>query len=198
MMKLYTAVGTKQQDSGGRFLVVSDTEEYVLTGTEPYVWSSLKWVFAEEGNISGRMRYLMKAARIHGDQGIGDAEFSYGLRRLITRKLIVSGDGEDREGAIEGLLRRSIIVPWGPSAADRSTAFWLCISYGYGIRRALHALSTAQLSDGERKVLNMLRGCGDITSHLKDMDSAEQRDFLRAVSGMIMKKVLTISSVKGD
>ena len=197
-MKVYTAVGIKKQDNGGRFLVSVNTEEYVLSGVEPYIWSSLTWSFVDGQEISQRMRYLMKKANINGTRNVGDAEFAYGLRRLCTRRLVISGGGSDRECAVEGILKRSVVVPFGPSAADRSTAFWLCISHGLGVRSAVRALRSAKLDNMERCVLELLQENGDISLMMESLDDAKKYEYLRIIAGMIAKRVLTIASVKGD
>ncbi len=197
-MKVFTAVGIKKQDKGGRFLVSVNMEEYVLSGVEPYIWSSITWAFVDEDEVFQRMRYLMKKAQICETRSISDAEFSYGLRRLCTRGLVVAGEGENRDYAIDELLGRSIIVPFGPSAASRSTAFWLCISTGLGLRKAARALRVAQLDNSERHVLDMIRENGDIAKHIRDMTETEENEFLCTVSGMVSKRVLTIASMKGE
>lgn len=197
-MKVYTAVGIKKQDNGGRFLVSVNTEEYVLSGVEPYIWSSITWVFVGEDEIFQRMRYLMKKAQIYGKRSISDAEFSYGLRRLRTRGLVEVGEGESRDCAIGELLRRCTVAPFGPSAENRSTAFWLCISNGLGLRKAVRALRVAQLDVRERHVLGMIQKDGDIVAHTRGMNKEAEHEYIHMVELMISKRVLTIASVKGE
>lgn len=216
-MKWYTAVGVKKQNTGGRFCVVSNMEERILTEMEIQIWSALLWVFCEETEILERVtRILQIAFGTEEKRKINEAEFHYCLCRLENRGLVIGCEGECAEEAVENLIRYVTMVRTRRSTAEKLYLFKDSLSMGKGVRFALRAFAKEPLSKEEEHLLYMLEQNGRIDIHLQNLakqavqaaalvgESAGtfaecvQRDFLADVIALYGRKQLLIESIRKE
>lgn len=217
-MKWYTAIGVKRNSADRRFYVRCGTEDKVLTGMEIQIWSTLLWAFCEEKDIFVRMMGLLTMA--FGEEEtrkrVKKEEFQYCLRRLETRGLIASCEGETAEEAEEGLIRRVTMVRVRCSRHEKMQLFINSMEMGKGLRFSLRAFAKTKFTLEEENILNRLDEDGRIDSHLRRLEQkagqrasfvegddtefsrSVQQEFLSGVIALYGRKQLMIESIRKE
>lgn len=217
-MKWYTAIGVKRNSADRRFCVRCGTEEKILTGMEIQIWSTLLWAFCEEKDIFGRMMGLLSLAfgEAEAQKKATEGEFQYCLRRLETRGLIASCEGETAEDAVEGLIRRATMVRGECSRQEKMRLFLNSMKMGKGLRFSLRAFARTTLTEEEENLLKRLDEDGRIDIHLRQLENkadqvaalvagddtkfskSVQQEFLADVIALYGRKQLMIESIRRE
>ena len=219
-MKLYTAIGIRNNGDGKSFSVRLGEEEKILEDMEIYIWSSILWTFCEEEKVYGRMEKMvgMALGEERAKQKIRREEYASCLRRLCVRGLVVCSEGEDAEDAVMRLMRSAVMKPSRITFGERFRAFREGMKRGQGLRFAVRAFRKESLDKEERELLWQIHQTGDIARHLKELrentgrnsfflqDDAQrdklqeimQKDFIASVVTLYGKKLLNICSLHGE
>lgn len=110
MLTLFTAIGhltIQKNDKGTRIPIVkTGGQEYALSTHELYLWSSLAFQILTKEELQ---QIYHTQAKEHLRPN--DSDFTYVLRRLLTRGIIVQGGGVTGVDALYRLFAQMHIVP---------------------------------------------------------------------------------------
>lgn len=207
-MKWYTAIGIKENRNDRKFHVkVGKYEDKVLAGMEIFLWTSLLWVFAEENEIFGRMTKLLQLS-LPEKKEIDLEEYKYCFRRLCTRGLVISCEGDTKESAAEELLRVAAVELTTPNFHDRYIQFLTSVVHGNTIRFSSRAFKRKPLEKRYKKLLERMKKQGDISFYIEEIqvegrnlgqDTGEicgrQKSFLEIVMELYREKIITIRAI---
>ena len=218
-MKWYTAIGLKRNNGKAEFCVQVGQDEKVLRGTEIYIWTALLWTFCEEKEIYDRVKRVLQITfgEKSAEERLCKEEYMFCFRRLCVRGLIACCEGEEVEDAVMYIMKRAVLKPYQITTAERWGIFWTSIKCGKGLRFALKAFQRNLLEENERKLLGILKVCGDIAYHLeiirnqtvqidflpadsektKEFQEILQKNFLVDVMMLYAKKLVNISFIAG-
>jgi len=215
-MRYYTAIGIKKDTKDGCFNVVLDGEEKTLIEMESFIWVSMLWVFLEEQNIFMRMKRMLELT-FHemAEEKIDKEKFLFCLKRLHTRGLIICGDGETLEVAVNNVMKQAIVIPSYISMQRRFHMFQESVSRGRSIRFSLRAFFSLHLRKEEKKLLHKFRTYTEVSEYLAnirrgvaaipylsvegidELSENMEKEFLAEVVYLFREKLLTIKAVKG-
>lgn len=196
-MRWYTAIGAKIEQPGGAFCVQVKTEKKILSGMEIYIWNTLIWSFVEETQIYERMRKLMKLAFPEkGEESMGEDEFQFCFRRLVSRGLLVYREADTPREAAYQMFRNAAVIRVMRNGGERFLMF--CESYACGtpFLKACKVFRKDALEKLYRKNLFEIQNCGEVRWYL---DTAENpKEILNMFYLLYQKKLLFIHSVKEE
>ena len=201
MVTYYTALGrliTRDENGTRMPIVIVNDKEYCLGVDELIIWSSLHWNFLNKPELEKEYITRRNTARIYND-----VSFEYILKRLETRKLIVSCSNYLAADALYGLLSELQIRPIRFGVWDRirscahlyfvnGTPFIDCIAAYFGTHTTPNekqvlrlsksvGITTAEIIQCAEKSIRTMRSEDDIMTKLYH-DSAVTTDTINADS----------------
>lgn len=124
MMTLYTAIGTYKLNTSGLPTVMVGEQEYGLDSHELLLWSCLAFRILTYQELKEEFCQQEKDLHILGELG-----FDRYLNRLITRRLVVSGQDCTGVDALYDLMGHLHVQPIPSGMAVKTIGFlklWLC------------------------------------------------------------------------
>lgn len=153
MMTLYTAIGTYKLNTHGLPTVIVGDKEYGLDAHELLLWSSLAFRILTYQELKAEFYEKEKDLHILGELG-----FERYLNRLVTRRLVVSGQDCTGVDALYDLVGHLHVQPIPSGMAIKTVGFlklWFC--RGLSLHKAASVFHTEKLEPLEKRVLSLLR-----------------------------------------
>ena len=153
MMTLYTAIGTYKLNTSGLPTVMVGEQEYGLDSHELLLWSCLVFRILTYQELKEEFCKQEKDLHILGELG-----FDRYLNRLITRRLVVSGQDCTGVDALYDLMGHLHVQPIPSGMAVKTMGFlklWLC--RGLSFHKAASIFHTEKLEPLEKCVLSLLK-----------------------------------------